>query len=140
MKRPRFLLLLAAVACVDYDGVTSSGPGAEVTDARFLRDVVPIIERRCAIGGCHSVLTQQAGLVLVPDVAFGAVVNQASRLREGEVLVRPGDAANSWLVIMLGSDPARRRGLARMPLGSGALPDHQVRTIMNWINRGAPED
>ncbi len=111
-----------------------------MTDARFLRDVVPIIERRCAIGGCHSVLTQQAGLVLVPDVAFGAVVNQASRLREGEVLVRPGDAANSWLVIMLGSDPARRRGLARMPLGSGALPDHQVRTIMNWINRGAPED
>jgi len=27
-----------------------------------------------------------------------------------------------------------------MPLGSGALTPNQIQNIVNWINRGAPED
>jgi hypothetical protein len=146
MRVAALLLGLAAsllAACVDYEGFvdpTLGLPDVAVADARFARDVAPIIERRCAIGGCHSVLTRQAGLVLVPDSAHAAVVNRPSRLRPGEVLVRPGDAPASWLVILLGDDVARRNGVARMPLGSGALTPNQLATIRNWINRGAPRD
>ncbi len=134
------LCLLGATACADYEGVVASGPGVEIIDARFSRDVYPIIERRCAIGGCHSELTHQAGLYLTRDSAYAALVNRQSRLEVGEVFVRPADAANSWLVIAVGDDAARRKGLARMPLGSGSLQENQVRTIVNWINRGAPND
>jgi hypothetical protein len=71
---------------------------------------------------------------------YKALVNQPSRTRGGQVLVRPGDANNSWMVIAIGDDAARRLGLARMPLGSGPLTPNQIQTIVNWVNRGAPND
>jgi hypothetical protein len=54
--------------------------------------------------------------------------------------VRPGDAANSWLVIAIGDDAARRGSLPRMPLASGPLTPNQIQTIVNWVTRGAPND
>jgi hypothetical protein len=132
-----------ALGCADYEGVIDPAhglPDVAVAMPQFGRDVLPIIERRCAIGGCHSILTHQGGLVLVADSAHRALVNQPSRLRAGEVLVRPGDAMNSWMAILISDDVARRSGYARMPLGSGALTPNQVTTIRNWINRGAPND
>jgi hypothetical protein len=54
--------------------------------------------------------------------------------------VRPGNGDNSWLVIAIRDDGARRMGLARMPLGSGPLTANQIQTIVNWVNRGAPND
>lgn len=141
MRILRLLALVAPLACADYEGlVTPAAPDAEVLDARFSRDVFPIVERRCGIGGCHSARTHQAELYLTADSAYAALVNRPSRLYAGEVFVRPGNADDSWMVIALRGDAARRRGLARMPLGSGALTDNQVRTIVNWINRGAPND
>jgi hypothetical protein len=44
------------------------------------------------------------------------------------------------VVIAMRDDVARRRGLARMPLGSGPLTPNQIQTIVNWINRGALND
>lgn len=147
MIRTAFLVAAAcvttAVACADYDGITDPSlglPDEVIAEPQLARDIMPIVERRCAIGGCHSVATAQASLVLVRGQFHGAVVNQASRLKGGEVLVRPGDADNSWLVVLLRDDVARRAGFARMPLGSGALRPNQVANIVNWINRGAPDD
>jgi hypothetical protein len=67
-------------------------------------------------------------------------VNQPAQTRLGQILVRPGDADNSWLVIAIRDDDARRMGLARKPLASGPLTPNQIQTIVNWINRGAPND
>lgn len=134
---------LAASSCVDYEGSLDPAhglPDVAVEVPQFRRDVLPIVERRCAIGGCHSVASRQAGLVLVADSAHAALVNRPSRLVAGEVFVRPGDAASSWLAILVGDDVARRKGIPRMPLGSGGLTLNQVTTIRNWINRGAPDD
>jgi hypothetical protein len=135
--------LALLLGCADYDGFVDPShglPDEVVTLPEFRRDIVPIVERRCAFGGCHSIASKQAGLVLVADSAHTTLVNRPSRLRPDEVLVRPGDAANSWLVIMVSSDADRRRGLSRMPLASGALTPNQIGTIVNWINRGAPDD
>ena len=146
MKRARLAVLgLAAAfgACADFEGIVNSTgglPDVVVEVPQFSRDIMPIIERRCGIGGCHSEAARQAGLVLTPAVAHSALVNKPSQLRAGEVLVRPGNAANSWMVIAIGPDAARRMGLARMPLGSGALTPNQIQTIVNWVNRGAPND
>jgi hypothetical protein len=134
-------LLMGSAGCADFEGVTSSGNAdTVVVAAGFQRDVRPILELRCGIGGCHSKTSHQAGLVLTPDSAYQALVNQPSRTRGGEVLVRPGDADNSWMVIAIRDDAARRLGLARMPLGSGPLSPNQIQTIVNWINRGAHND
>lgn len=139
--------VLAAIgilgACADYDGVvnpTGGLPDVVVDLPQFSRDIVPIFERRCGIGGCHSAAAHQAGLVLTRTAAHAALVNKPAQTRMGQILVRPGDADNSWLVIAIRDDDARRLGLARMPLASGPLTPNQIQTIVNWINRGAPND
>ena len=139
------VLVLAAVygACADFEGVvtpTGGLPDVVVEAPQFQRDIVPIFERRCGIGGCHSESSHQAGLVLTRTAAHAALVNKLSQTRIGEVLVRPGNADASWLVIAIRDDAARRMGLARMPLGSGPLTANQIQTIVNWVNRGAPND
>lgn len=139
------VLVLAAAygACADFEGVvtpTGGLPDVVVAAPQFQRDIAPIFERRCGIGGCHSESSHQAGLVLTPAAAHAALVNKPAQTRIGEVLVRPGNADNSWLVIAIRDDAARRMGLARMPLGSGPLTANQIQTIVNWVNRGAPND
>ena len=139
------VLVLAAAfgACADFEGVvtpTGGLPDVVVEVPQFQRDIVPIFERRCGIGGCHSESSHQAGLVLTAATAHAALVNRPAQTRIGEVLVRPGNADNSWLVIAIRDDGARRLGLARMPLGSGPLTASQIQTIVNWVNRGAPND
>jgi hypothetical protein len=146
MKRARVAALVAAGifgACADFDGVvnpTGGLPDVVVEVPQFSRDIVPIFERRCGIGGCHSELARQAGLVLTATAAHAALVDKPAQTRIGQVLVRPGDADNSWLVIAIRDDDARRLGLARMPLASGPLTPNQIQTIVNWINRGAAND
>ena len=144
LDRAGALLLVVLVSgCADFEGiVTSTGglPDVVVEAPQFQRDILPIFERRCGIGGCHSENSHQAGLILTRESAHSALVNKPSQLRLGEVLVRPGDAANSWMVIAISDDAARRTGLARMPLGSGPLTPNQIQTIVNWVNRGAPND
>lgn len=137
------LIFASLAACADFEGITSSTGGLpdQLLDApQFARDIRPIFERRCGIGGCHSEATKQASLTLTRDSAYSALVGVPSRLFVGEVLVRPGDANNSWVVVAIRDDAARRRGMARMPLGSGALTPNQIQNIVNWINRGAPND
>jgi hypothetical protein len=146
MTRWRVLMLVAAGvigACADFDGVlspTGGLPDVVVAVPQFSRDIVPIFERRCGIGGCHSDAAHQGGLVLTPSAAHAAIVNKPAQTRIGQILVRPGDADNSWLVIAIRDDETRRMGLARMPLASGPLTPNQIQTIVNWINRGAPND
>jgi hypothetical protein len=146
MRRGRVVMLVAAGvigACADFDGVvnpTSGLPDVVVAVPQFSRDIVPIFERRCGIGGCHSESAHQAGLVLTPAAAHASLLNRPSQTRLGQILVRPGDADNSWLVIAIRDDDVRRLGLARMPLASGPLTPNQIQTIVNWVNRGAPND
>ena len=127
--------------CADFDGVTeANGADTVVVAAQFARDVRPVLELRCGIGGCHSKAAHQGGLVLTPDTAYRALVGRPSQTRGGQVLVRPGDAEHSFMVHAIRDDDSKRLGLARMPLGSGPLTPNQIQTIVNWINRGAPDD
>ena len=134
--------VIAAIAlgCAEFDTAMDPSfglPDVVVATPSFANDIQPIFDRRCSIGGCHSLATAQAGLVLDAPESYDSLVGVASRLRPQFLRVEPFDATDSWLVRMIGDDPAARLGHERMPLASRPLTPNQIATIVNWINQGA---
>ena len=134
----------AAAACADLDTGFDPAFGLSdevVVEASFSRDVQPIFDRRCLSGGCHTLASAQAGLILDASMSYDALVNnQQATLDATFRRVVPGDPDASWLIRMIAEDPAGRGGFARMPLASAPLTANQIQTIRNWILRGAPND
>lgn len=129
-----------ASACVDFSGAfdpTFGLPDVVVERPTLARDVQPMLDRRCAFGGCHSAVSRQGGLVLVAGVSHTALVGRAARTSPGDTLVVAGDSAHSWLLRMIGDDDAARRGVSRMPLAASPLTPNQRETIARWIAQGA---
>jgi len=134
---------LTCLACADFEGSVDPTFGLPdvVVDAPTLsRDVQPMLDRRCAYGGCHSAASRQGGLSLVAGGSYAALVRRPARLSPGDTLVVPGASSRSWLVHMIGADAGARAGVSRMPLAAAPLTAHQLTTIARWIDRGAPPD
>ena len=130
-------------ACADFESTvdpTGGLPDVEVANPSFGTDIQPIFDRRCAIGGCHTVLARKGQLVLQRGYAYDSIVGVPSFLVSQFLRVEPGNATDSWLVRMIEADDGARLGLARMPLGSHPLTPNQIATIVNWIENGAPEN
>jgi hypothetical protein len=137
------LMIVALVACADFEGTvdpTFGLPDLVAESPTLAQDVQPILDRRCAYGGCHSEATRQAGLVLVRGRSHDALVDRPSQLQGARTLVVPGDASASWLMTMIGADDDARDGFSRMPLAATPLTSNQIATIARWIDRGAPEN
>jgi hypothetical protein len=129
-----------AWGCADFESTvdpTGGLPDVEVANPSFANDIQPIFTARCAMGGCHSVNTGRAELVLVAGHAYDSIVNKRSYLNSALDRVEPGDAASSWLVIMIEDDDNARLHYARMPLGGQPLTPNQIATIVNWVENGA---
>ena len=70
-----------ALGCADFETPVDPTGGAPDTSSptpSFAANVVPIFEKRCSIGGCHSLATQQAGLVLTANAAYASLVGVPS--------------------------------------------------------------
>ena len=137
------VLATLLAACVDFEAPedpTFGLPDVLVEEPSLARDVQPILDKRCAFGGCHSATTRQAGLVLVSGASHGALVGRPARLNPGDTLVIPGAASRSWLMKMVGRDAAARSGVSRMPLAAAPLTANQIATIARWIDRGAARE
>ena len=136
--------MLAGIgACADFRSTTDPAfglPDDVIAVPSFAGDIQPILDRRCSIGGCHSLATAQGGLTLVASASYESLVGIPSRLRPQFDRVEPFDPASSWLVRMIGPDPALRLGHQRMPLSSVPLTPNQIQTIVNWIGQGAPRN
>lgn len=139
-----FLVVAAAIgavtACARFDSAldpTFGLPDVVPVEPTLARDVQPILDRRCAYGGCHSAATRQAGLSLVAGASYAALVGRPARLSPGDTLVVPGSASHSWLVTMIDEQAGARRGFSRMPLAATPLTPNQIATIVRWIDRGA---
>jgi len=135
-------LAVAAVAlgCADFEtpiDPTGGAPDTLVPNPSFSSDVIPIFQKRCAAGGCHSVATRQAGLSLDSTQAYESTVGVTSTLQPSAKRVVPLEPAQSWLVTMIGADDAARQGHSRMPLATQPLTDNQIATIIRWIEQGA---
>jgi len=129
-----------ALGCADFEtpvDPTGGAPDTLVPTPSFAADVVPIFEKRCSIGGCHSLATQQAGLVLTANEAYASLVGVASTRIPSMVRVRPSQPSQSWLVTMIEDDDTARQGYSRMPLATQPLTENQIATIVRWIEQGA---
>ena len=141
--RPLVVLLLLTAGCADFSGAGDPAfglPDVVVELPTYAQDVGPLLDRRCAIGGCHTPASMQAGLSLAFPSGYDAIVGRPSRFRPAQSLVAPGDAAASWIVTMIGDAPAERGGFSRMPLAATPLTPNQIATIVRWIDRGAPRN
>ena len=131
---------LFALGCADFEmTVDPSGgvPDVLVPNPSFSANVAPIFEKRCAVGGCHTFATHQAGLTLDATRAYNSLVGVPSSLRPSLVRVTPGQPSESWLVTMIGADDAARQNFSRMPLATQPLTSNQIGTIVRWIEQGA---
>ena len=143
VRLARVALLLAmgtALGCADFDTPVDPAGGAPddlVETPSFSANVVPIFEKRCSLGGCHSLATRQGALALTPDAAYDALVGVPAALRPSLLRVRPGQPAESWLVAIIGSDDTARQGVSRRPLATQPLTPNQIATIVRWIEQGA---
>ncbi|MEI8213674.1 MAG: PSD1 and planctomycete cytochrome C domain-containing protein [Planctomycetota bacterium] len=90
----------------------------------YLQRVRPVFHERCI--ACHGALKQEAGLRL--DTAFRAVQGASS----GPILT-PGDGQSSSLLDRIRSTDLDQR----MPPDGEPLHPDQVRSIQEWIARGA---
>jgi hypothetical protein len=141
----RFVAAAAAgsllFACADFSGLEDPAfglPDVEVAQPSFVADVQPIFTKRCVVGGCHTLASEQAGLALDASVAYDELVGvPATSSVDPYLRVEAGNAADSWLMRRLHADPAVRNGQPRMPLAATPLTDNQIATIVNWIDQGA---
>lgn len=115
-------------------------PTLEPTFASISRDIFSSTDAagRTACTACHTNVgrTPAGGLNLLPDAAYAALVNVASRTNPGTERVVPGDPDNSLLVRKLEGAP----GIvgARMPFnGPPYLTSGQILIIRRWIAEGA---
>ena len=132
--------LAVALGCADFESAvdpTGGAPDTLVPNPSFTTNVVPIFEKRCSVGGCHSLATSQAGLALTAGQAYDALVGVPSSLRPPIPRVSPRDPAGSWLVAMISADQTARQGFSRMPLATQPLTSNQIATIVRWIEQGA---
>jgi len=131
-------------ACADFSGLEDPAfglPDVEVAQPSFAADVQPILTKRCVVGGCHTLASEQAGLALDASVAYDALVGvPATSSVDPYLRVAPGNAADSWLIRRLVADPTVRNGQPRMPLAATPLTANQLATIVNWIDQGAPRN
>lgn len=101
--------------------------------------VAPILRTNCAtFEGCHGAATSafppriaNAQMATAEDVraALEGISNAS-----GKLLIKPGDAAGSYLFARL-TDPAA--GPSIMPLGMDPLDAADIELIRRWINEGA---
>ncbi|HZO20518.1 MAG TPA: hypothetical protein VFB46_16125 [Gemmatimonadaceae bacterium] len=132
--------VMLAYGCADFESTvdpTGGLPDVEVLSPSFANDIQPIFTRRCAIGGCHTVNSARATLVLTAGHAYDSIVNKTAFLAPQFDRVEPGNADTSWVVRMIEDNDARRFNVARMPLGGQPLTRNQIATIVNWIENGA---
>ena len=133
-------VVAVALGCADFEtpvDPTGGAPDTLVPSPSFSDDVTPIFQKRCAVGGCHSIATHQAGLTLDSTLAYENIVGVTSTLQPSARRVVPLEPSQSWLVTMISADDAARQGVSRMPLATQPLTDNQIATIIRWIEQGA---
>ena len=125
----RAALLAVGLICLLSRGYSAqqAAPVAIPSDPSrvdFVRDVRPILERRCY--DCHGPDKQMNGFRLD---------RRQAAMRGGTLpVITPGSAASSRLYLRLVGTSYGRR----MPFDDEPLPDEDVATLRRWIDQGAP--
>ena len=96
---------------------------AKPASVSFSKDVLPIFEQSCV--KCHGGDKTEAALAL-------KTYAQLTKGSENGPVIKPGDAANSFLVQQIVN--------GKMPKRANKLPQAQIDIIAAWVNAGAPNN
>ena len=89
----------------------------------------------CALAGCHSAGSAQAGMSLAAGQSFGNLVNVPSSQISSFNRVTPFDPENSYLIKKLRGDSDISGD--RMPRSGNFLTAAELARFVTWINEGA---
>lgn len=151
---PRVLPLLASALALGGACSSSSeepapdaGPSAECLEAKDHSDLA-FIQAKIFTPGCSTfsschrgAATQAGGLSLEPGKSLPQMLNKQSRIDAAHVLIKPGDPANSYLMIITGKYPGFiEPNVGTMPSRNPLLCDEKLDAIERWIAAGAPDN
>ncbi len=124
-------------------GNDSGGPVGEIGACAVESTFSSIYTNRlstntCARAGCHASASSAGGLDLAQPQAdlHADLIDRASQARPADVLVAPGQSAQSYLFVKLTRDDVPG---GRMPPG-GSLDQCEIDAIAAWIDGGALEN
>jgi uncharacterized protein (TIGR03118 family) len=125
----------------DVDGNVGTSPGVTVTvgAATTLTQIqTDVFTPICS--GCHNGVGSVLPGVqnLTAGHSFASIVGVASLEQPALMRVKPGDAANSYLIHKLEGAAGITGG--QMPLGMPPLDQATIDKIKSWINSGAPNN
>ncbi len=119
-------------------GFTHFDGGDGVSFQKLLADV---LTPSCAVSFCHKANPPPAApMVLEGDTAYAELVNVMASQKPSLMRVKPGDPANSYLMIKLRAMSANAYVTTQMPLNRAPLDESALQAIESWIARGAPND
>lgn len=124
-----------------------AGPSADCLEAKDHSDLAfiqaKIFTPGCsAFSSCHrGAATQAGGLSLEPGQSLPQMLNKQSRIDEDRVILKPGDPANSYLMIITGKYPGYIDPvIGSMPSKNPLLCNEKLDAIERWIAAGAPNN
>jgi len=150
--------ILLALSCSSEDGgVAATTKKDSGVDARrpypsFQDDVLPIVQKSCALTACHSSKQSNLGIFLTYDGAqVYAELQKTSPTATGQKFVVPGDPTKSYVMTKLDGKQATLASSCtaipncgtEMPPGEPAgtlLPTEQRETFRKWIAEGAKDN
>lgn len=138
----------SAAKCVE----TATAACTEAANHADLAWIVPnVFASSCTFSGCHNGSATPAGAIdlRTPEAAHATLVNVASHLEPGTLLVAPGAPRQSYLLMMMQQYapdemdpplPAPPANIGFMPQNSNGavLCCQKLDAVERWIAAGAP--
>lgn len=87
----------------------------DTTNVKYATQIVPILNKNCALSGCHNSTSNAAG------IAYGTHAETLITINNGKLI-------NSIKHVS---------GFSQMPKGGGKMSDCDINKIQNWVNKGA---
>lgn len=123
----RWIIALGALLLPSFAGGQTGAPD----------QVLDIFDESCAFSGCHAGTGAAGNLDLTEEAVPAALINVPSSGRPQRLLIKPGDAQNSYLVQKI-TGAAGIDG-DRMPKDGSPLSAAQLKVITDWIDALPPE-
>ena len=125
---------LVFISCADK--ITSECSDSDTSTDGFLTARYSDIQAKvftptCAVTGCHAGSQPQEGLDLSASKAYQNLVNAKSRQKPELFRIKPGDAANSYIIHKISAND-----FAVMP-PTGRLAAAIIDSVRAWIDQGA---
>ncbi len=121
------LFIMRATSAVAEEPIKFEKPPMQDLQAQ----VLDIFDNSCAFAGCHVSATAPENLDLSEEAFMAGLINVNSKGNPSIKRVRPGDPANSYLVMKIKGSPGIKG--EKMPRGGQPLTAQMIATIESWI-------